>query len=285
MSAHQLHVRFWGSRGNAAPLLVSREFGIHTTSLEIRSDQGWPVLADLGTGAIGAGSALLDRGQREFDVFISHLHIDHLQGLFGFPPLYRPDCRVRLHAARPDLRAAVETLFNPPFHPVPLARLPAQVEFVEGPPTGRVLLAAAGLTVTWCPLAHPQGSTAYRFDDGENALVFATDVELGAAGTQAPLEQLLRTPFVAGLAIVDGFFTDEELPGVADWGHSSWSQARELAGRTGVRHLVILHHHPRRTDSQLRELEQRAAPVHWARETETLSLKANRLGAGTEGVA
>jgi len=273
----QLSIRFWGTRGNAAPLAPSLEFGNHTTCAEIRAEGMPALLIDLGTGAIGAGARLLDEAVREFDVFLTHLHIDHLQGLFSFAPFYCAGCRVRLRAARLDVKPALTTLLAAPFHPVPLDRLAAKLDFIQMPEQGSAPFPKSGVTVSWAPLAHPQGCTGYRFDDGTNAIVFATDVELGALVSHAPLEGLLQEPYPAGLAVLDGFFTDDEIDQYADWGHSSWGQARDLGRRTGIRTVMVTHHHPNQTDEKLRAHETEGRPLRWARDDEAVILARNRV--------
>jgi phosphoribosyl 1,2-cyclic phosphodiesterase len=272
-----LQIRFWGVRGNVAPLQASAEFGNHTTCLEVGA-AGFPsVLVDLGSGAVPAARELLARGIRDFEIFQTHLHLDHMQGLFAFAPLYHEKCAIRWHAARPDLEAAVRALMAPPFHPVSFSAVAARVDFEALPESGARKFPHLGLTVGWTPLAHPQGCTAYRFDDGRNAVVVATDVELGAAAAHPGLERLLREPYPAGLALVDGTYTDDELPRHAGWGHSSWTQARALADRCGVGRVVIVHHHPAKTDAELAALEDGAGSLRWAREGGSLRLSGNRL--------
>lgn len=279
MTDKRLAIRFWGTRGNAAPLAPSVEFGIHTTCVEIQAAGNPALLVDMGTGIIGAGASLLAQGRREFDVLLTHLHIDHLQGVFSFAPFYRSGCRVRLRAARPDLKPALTTLLDAPFHPVRLERLAAKLDFIEMPLEGSAAFPEYGMTVSWGPLAHPQGCTGYRFDDGSNAIVFATDVELGAPVSHAPLERLLREPYPAGLAVLDGFFTDDEIDQYADWGHSSWGQARDAGRRAGVHRTMVTHHHPNQTDEKLRAHEAEARPLHWARDGATVVLAGNRVTA------
>lgn len=273
----ELQLRFWGARGNLPPLTPSREFGNHTTCLQVQAAGFPPLLVDMGSGLSGAGALLVGQGVREFDVFLSHLHVDHLQGMFSFMPFYRRDCTVRIHAARPDLESALRMLFGPPYHPVALQALSCRLEMISLPAEGCRRFDRLGLTLGWCQVPHPQGCTAYRFDDGANAAVFATDVELGTAPAHPALERLLTQPRSAGLLVADGFFTDQEVDQYADWGHSSWEQCRDLQLRTGVAGLVITHHHPARTDADLRGLEAQAGGVHWARENETLILRGNRV--------
>ena len=272
-----LNIQCWGVRGNMGPAQPSVEYGIHTTCIEI-GVEGFPsALVDMGSGAIPAAVAFMKRGIREFDIFQTHLHMDHLQGIFAFAPFYRQGNVIRWRAARSDLEPAVRSLHAPPLHPLTLEQAQARFEFEELPERGSRHFPHLGMTVSWEPLAHPQGCTGYRFDTGESALVFATDVELDPSRDHAGLERLLRTPYPAGLLVIDGMFLDDELPAHRGWGHSSWTEALAMARRCGVENVQVFHHHYKHTDEDLRAIERAAAPVRWARENQVTHLHHNRL--------
>ena len=275
-------VRFWGTRGSMTPMVPSAEFGIHTTCVEVRPAVGNPILVDMGTGAFPAGLWLQGQGITDFEVFLTHLHADHITGMFRFSPLYRSDCHVRIAAARQDLGSALETFLDLPFHPVPLRELTADVELEQLPEQGEIELADRGLTVRWASVPHPQGCTAYRFDDGTSAFVFATDVELAMRDELDGLRRLVAEPYPAGLIALDGFFTPDEADRHRGWGHSSWAEARDFASELGVDSLILTHHHPGRTDGELAALEKTVPNLNWAREGQILELSGNEAGVREE---
>ncbi|MEI8079984.1 MAG: MBL fold metallo-hydrolase [bacterium] len=272
-----LQMTFWGVRGNVAPVQASAVFGNHTTCTEVRRPGHPPLIFDLGTGAYPAALRLREQGERELDVFLTHLHFDHLNALPVWPPLYLSDCTIRFWSTHADLPQIFARLLASPFHPVPYDKLSATIQFNVLPPQGTRSLARQGLTLSWGPLPHPQGCTGYRCDDGTSAVVFATDVDLSAARQTGILPALLSQPYPAGLAVIDGFFTDEELTRFPDWGHGTWRQARELATACGVGTLAITHHHPEHDDAFLTALETATAPVCGAREGQTFYLRDNRV--------
>jgi len=260
------------------PMTPSAEFGIHTTCVEIRPASGAPILVDVGSGAFPAGLSLQAQGITDYEVFLSHLHADHIVGLFRFSPLYRADCRVRIASAHPQLGGALETFLNLPFHPVPLRELTADVELEHLPAQGEIELPDRSLSVRWAGVPHPQGCTAFRFDDGTNAFVLATDVELAVTDALDGLRRLVGEPYPAGLLALDGFFTPEEVQRHRGWGHSSWAEARDFAAAAGVDSLVLTHHHPGRTDGELAALEKMDPTLNWAREGQTLEMSNNEAG-------
>jgi len=272
----RLELKFWGTRGSMIPAKPELHFGIHSTCVEIGGGNGKSLFIDLGTGSVPAMQAAIDRGMREFTVLMTHLHSDHINGVFGCTPFYRPDCRIRIFSTRPDTEQAFHTLFHSPFHPVEFSQLQATIEFVQLDKRGVRSFSEFGFDVSWGQLPHPQGSVGYRVDDGENALVFATDVELGKTRFIDELKKLLMHPYPAGLAVFDGFFTPSEIDGFADWGHGTWEQALELAAAAGVGKAVITHHHPNRSDDALEKMAEQGRPAVWASDGQLWSLQTNQ---------
>jgi phosphoribosyl 1,2-cyclic phosphodiesterase len=268
-----LQVRFWGTRGSSAPFQASVEFGCHTTCVEVRGERGEPVFIDLGTGIAPAAEAALVAGVREFTVFLTHLHLDHVCGSCAFAPLFRDDCSTILYSEHAGTREALRHVLSPPLFPVHYDGFGARVRLEELDDSGNLSLPERGLQVAWRPAAHPQGVTTLRFDDGDgNAFVFATDVELGLRAQNEALERLLREPFPATLAAIDGFFAKDDPAFRKNWGHSTWEQALEVAARNQVQRVVITHHNPRHTDAELRASEQASHGARWARDGQSWSI-------------
>ena len=279
MPEKQLTIRFWGTRGTTLPRVPSTKYGIHTTCVECIPTDGAPFLFDLGTGAIPGGQSFIDRGVHDVDVFFTHLHSDHVFGIFGFPPLYNPHCNVRLHAVREGISEELNTLFANPFHPLNLDQAPASIDAVQLVTDGQMERGDGLLTLRWRGIPHPQGCTAYRIDDGTNAVVFCTDVELARTNALGGLYDLLTQPYPAGAVIVDGFFAPAEIDRFTGWGHSTWREACTLAENAGgIDTVLITHHHPARTDSELDELAGEAgAAACWVRDNDLWTLTGNHM--------
>jgi phosphoribosyl 1,2-cyclic phosphodiesterase len=261
-----LDVRFWGTRGSSAPFESSLEFGCHTTSIEVSGARGDPVFIDLGTGIAPAAEAALVRGVRQFTIFLTHLHLDHLCGSCAFAPFFRRDCATSIYSEHAGTLDALRHVLSPPLFPVHYDGFGARARLEELPEAGEMRFDDRGFLVRWRPAAHPQGVTTLRFDDGANAFVFATDVELRLRPENEAFEQLLREPYPAALAALDGFFAEEGRDFRENWGHSTWGQAREVAARNRVGQLVVTHHNPRHGDGDLRALEQAAGGARGARD-------------------
>ncbi len=82
--------------------------------------------------------------------------------------------------------------------------------------------------------------------------MFATDFE----HTEKDTPRLVEFAKNTDLLIYDGHFTDEEYVSKIGWGHSTWQEGIRIANRCGAKRLILTHHHPLRTDSELESIEQ-----------------------------
>lgn len=279
-SGRELRFTFHGTRGTIAPGHPSVEFGNHTTCVEVGVPGESSLFVDLGTAAPFALGEAYEAGRRDFDILMTHLHADHLTGAFACAPFYQPDCTIRVWSTRSDTVAAVRELFRHPYHPVPFDKIMARVSFLQIRVGEHIMFAGGRLNVRSAPVPHPQGCVSYRFDDGENAIVFATDVELAEDHMVDQLERLLRFPYPAGLAIFDGFFAPDQIGSFRHWGHSSWDEVGGFCRPIGIGTIVLTHHHQYATDQMLLDMEA-ASGLPFARDGQTWIMRHNRAGMGS----
>ena len=91
-----MHVTLWGTRGSlATPGPETARYGGNTSCVEVQDAEGTVVVLDAGTGIRRLGMAL-PKTLRRVDVLLTHLHLDHLQGLGFFAPLYNPAMEVHI---------------------------------------------------------------------------------------------------------------------------------------------------------------------------------------------
>ena len=92
-----MRARFWGSRGSlAAPGPDTVRIGGNTSCIEVRTHDDRLVILDSGTGIRRLGTALDGAAPARIDILLSHLHLDHLEGLGFFAPLWDAAQGVRL---------------------------------------------------------------------------------------------------------------------------------------------------------------------------------------------
>jgi ribonuclease BN (tRNA processing enzyme) len=243
------------------------------------------MVLDAGSGLRRLGTRQRPRPGSTTEILLTHRHLDHLDGLPHYAPLYSRDQRVRVRCASTtagDLRHSLRTLLSPPLFPVNFEQLAQTLEVASD--DGRATRYLDGrLEVTQTAAQHPGGAGIFRIADGGGALLaYAPDNELGErAGDSAvtawrkELALFLRD---IPLLIHDATYVDDELVQHAGWGHSSAEEATRLALRCGAGTLVLHHHHPDRSDEDVQRIVERCQALI---DREGSSL---RLMAGTEGL-
>lgn len=187
-------------------------------------------------------------------LFLSHLHLDHVQGLIGFPLLQDPSAELHLYGEARDgmgLRAWLDRLFGPPYWPVSLDDSRAGITIREiGPDTQ--FSPAPGLSVRTLRSCHPNQSLIYRLDGPGRSIVYTPDCEL----TDDIAPRL--TDFARGcdLLVWDANFSEADLQ--KGWGHSTWQQGLAIARAAGAARVLMTHYDRSYTDAFLARQEHLA---------------------------
>jgi phosphoribosyl 1,2-cyclic phosphodiesterase len=257
-----LTVRFWGTRGSIpSPGPSTVRYGGNTPCVELRTDEGGLVILDAGTGMRELGRSLLDRaggGSVEGEIFLTHAHWDHIQGIPFFAPLFQAGNRFTILGPRSlpaSLREVLREQMSPAVFPVSFEELQARVEFEELAEERR---SGLGYEVSALAVRHPGGALGYRFTDGNaggRALVYVSDNELSAAAQydDPPRWRERFVAFARGAAVLvhDATYKAEEYVDFVGWGHSTYDDAVALALEAQVERLVLFHHRPERTDDEI----------------------------------
>ena len=259
---------FWGTRGSVpSPGPRTARYGGNTPCVELRTADGALLVLDAGTGIRELGRALAERAGGapiEGEVFVTHAHWDHIQGLPFFAPLFDRGNRFTIWgpaAIRAELARAVKDQMSPIVFPVSFDSLGAAISF-RGVVSGGKVQEGKGYAVRAMPVRHPGGAVGYRFGEtveacngGDGALVYISDNELDP-GAQYDVSDSWRRDLLAftrGAAVLvhDAMYTAQEYERHRGWGHSTYAEAVVLAVEAGVRTLVLFHHDPDRTDEEL----------------------------------
>jgi len=144
------------------------------------------------------------------------------------------------------------------------ARFPVKPEDVPSQPKCIIedemsFLRQHGFDVTRIATNHPGGSFGYKVGRNGSSLVYLTDNELEPPGKLATqFEEFVAFSRGADVLIHDAQYLERDLPYKHGWGHSLFQQACELALRAEVKHLVLYHHDPDRTDAELDSIQASA---------------------------
>jgi len=252
---------FWGVRGSTPTVdQATWRYGGNTPCLELVTPSGNLFILDCGTGLRTLGKRWAGSAQAvEADIFVTHYHWDHIQGLPFFAPLYSPKNRFHFYSfcseflGAGSLKRVFEAQMASPYFPVNLSAMSAAREFTEM--AGGDCRKVGDTQVSTRFLNHPQGCLGYRFETPAGTIVYATDNEPGVPEFDRALRELASG---ADVLVNDAQFRPEQLAGDRKgWGHSSWLAGVHLAQEAGVRDLVLFHHDPdssdRAVDGILRE--------------------------------
>jgi len=256
-----MKVTFWGTRGSlaaAGPETV--RYGGNTSCVEVRGEDGTLLVLDAGTGIRRLGAAAGE--VRCVDVLLTHLHMDHLQGLGFFAPIYQPGLEVHIWgppSATLNLQARLARYLSPPLFPVRLRELPCRLT-LHDVPLGRFRI--GGLEVQADLVCHPGPTVGYRIMEGEVSVAYIPDHEPALGAPRFPQEPEWTSGYNlaagADLLIHDTQYTDDEYLTYVGWGHSAISHVLAFAQLTGVKRLVSFHHNPGHSDDDLDRLVENA---------------------------
>jgi phosphoribosyl 1,2-cyclic phosphodiesterase len=253
-----MRLTLFGTRGSVpAPGPETTHYGGNTPSIEVRGDDGTVLVLDAGTGIRRLG-AQLPQDLTRIDILLTHLHMDHIQGLGFFGPLYHPGIQVHIWGPASStlpLDARLSRYLSPPLFPVHLRDLP-RISCHEVP---RPTFAIGPFRIRTALVCHPNPTVGYRIEEAGHSAVYLPDHEpaLGLKDGEWPgPEWTSGYDLAAGadLLIHDAQFTDDEYRNCVGWGHSTYRHALEFGERAGAKEMILFHHDPTHDDNMLERM-------------------------------
>ena len=238
---------------------LTHTFGGHTPCVELEYPGDEYYVCDMGSGARPFGVHVLARQARRpatINIFMSHVHWDHIMGFPFLGPAYVPGTTIRIHGCHEVLEHAFRLQQSPPCFPVTFEQLGAKIEFIRLEPDKPYVV--NGVTVTPHLQLHGGDSYGYRFEHEGKAVVYTTDSE-HKLENRTEAEAFANFFRNADIVIFDAMYALAEAISVkADWGHSSNIVGVELCQMARAKHLVLFHHEPANNDATLEGLLKEA---------------------------
>ncbi len=250
--------RLWGTRGSLpTPGPETVRYGGNTSCVEVRTSDEYLLVLDAGTGIRRLGAAL-NPVTRRVDILLTHLHMDHIQGLGFFAALFQPGLEVHIWGPASTTMGMGRRLaryLSPPLFPIRMGELPCRLE-LHDVPLGT--FEVGPVTVSAALVCHPGPTVGYRLDDGSGSMAYVPDHEPALGVADFPPERAWTSGFALAdgvdLLIHDTQYSATEYPEHTGWGHSSIDHAVAFAAAAGVGRLVGFHHDPGHDDAALDRL-------------------------------
>ncbi|MGF1477161.1 MAG: MBL fold metallo-hydrolase [Geminicoccaceae bacterium] len=229
-------------------------YGGNTSCVEVRCGSK-RLIFDLGTGSRELGLQLLKNGSSEAHIFLTHTHLDHINGFPFFKPAYYSANRFELwngHLRRQGwtLEAVLSTIMQKPLFPVPLNVMHAAIAFHDFD-AGEELTPFDDIRLRTAKLNHPGGATGYRIDYRGRSFAFVTDTEHVPG---KPDRNILALIDGCDVVVYDSTYTDAMFERYEGWGHSTWQEGVRLCNEASAKRLVTFHHDPNHNDVALDDI-------------------------------
>lgn len=231
------------------------KYGGNTTCLMTPIDDDSCIIFDGGTGLTSLNAY---KNFKEFHIFLSHLHWDHIVGMPIFQAFYNPTKRIHIYLENKvemESTDILDVLFKPPFFPVPKSKLRADIQIHlinsgEQFHFKKVDIHAAGGN-------HPDGVLMHKIIFPDRSILFTSDYEHGSVKDDFLIEYARDCDYL----IFDTTYTPEEYSGEdggmpkVGWGHSTFRHGIDFVKKAGVENLVLFHHNPEYNDIMLDEMK------------------------------
>jgi phosphoribosyl 1,2-cyclic phosphodiesterase len=250
-----MKVKVWGARGSVpSPGPETNRYGGNTSCVQVTLSDGSMVVLDAGTGIRSLGLMLAGSVPR-VHILLTHLHLDHIQGLMFFAPAFRPKSELVIWGPKSTdapLESRIARYISAPLSPVEVRELPCDMSFRDAPATeweiGPAHVRAASVT-------HRGPTLGYRITDGDCVLCYIPDHEPGLGGSLADVSPEWMSGYDlahgASLLIHDCQYSDAEYPDHVGWGHSALGDSLTFARRVEADRVLLFHHDPLHSDDYL----------------------------------
>jgi phosphoribosyl 1,2-cyclic phosphodiesterase len=248
----------WGCRSlSASKGGEFSRFGRQTSCVSLETDRDI-LIFDAGSGIVPLGRDIVKSDRyKDLWLFLTHFDQDHIEGLAEFAPAYAAGYKLNICGAN-DPGLALQDRIQRIFETAPpeFGALQAELQLFEMREETYEVLPGAQVSPFFSN--HPGTTLGFNLELEGRRFSYCPDGEIyGEQGTamQDYDERLSRLIQGVDLLIHDGRYLDSDYQTRKNNGHSSWVNAVHLAGRSGVKRLVLFHHDDAYTDTVLDRID------------------------------
>lgn len=257
-------LRFWGTRGSIpVPGKNTIKYGGNTPCVEIRTDDNHLIILDAGSGIRELGKSIIESEfNNNIDIFISHYHWDHIQGIPFFPPLYQKDYNITFYGQTSN-GIEIETLLNSQmdrnFFPIEISEIRNDLKFCKIIDNGSYPIGSS--TVRTFRANHSSPTLTFKVDQNGKNIVYMTDNELNFQidGDKNKFDDL-KTEFKdliefcrgTEYLIHDAMYDQNLIEKKKGWGHSSNISVVYFSIIAEVKNLILFHYNPDYSDEKIK---------------------------------
>ncbi len=259
-----MKLKFWGTRGSVpVPGETTLNYGGNTPCIELRTSENKLFIIDAGTGIRELGNELCEENfNDEINIFISHTHWDHIQGLLFFKPFFSKDFDINIYSVNANGMNEdhiFDTLMSP-------AYFPASKEVIKTKTLLKTLENEKiydfnNFLIETAKVHHSKGTLAFKFTENDKKVVYMTDNEIfyhHDQNKEPSLDEIIEEnrdliEFCknADFLIHDSMYKLEDFDKKIGWGHSNNISLAAFAVASNVKNLVLFHYEPDYTDKMI----------------------------------
>lgn len=258
IASHKMVVQFWGVRGTLpAPGKDTVRYGGNTNCVTLTIANKHFFIFDAGTGIRLLGEHLIRSGKLPIkaNIFITHPHYDHINGIPFFGPMYVQGNEFTIYGANQGERTISDLIgrqMDSVYFPVTMSEFAANIEFHE---LKEESFSVESIPIKTIQLNHPGTCIGYRVDYQKKSMCYITDNELflptSSRYNNFEVGRLITFIKETDLLIIDSTYSDKEYKKKEGWGHSCVSQVVDVADRAKVKQMCLFHHDPAQTDKDI----------------------------------
>jgi ribonuclease BN (tRNA processing enzyme) len=249
-----INVRIWGTRGSLpVPGPDTIRYGGNTACVTLEVEGEPLTILDAGTGIAALARTLGRRTDFTCNLFLGHLHWDHLIGLPFFFTADAADSHIHIYGPEGEhgLRRGIDSVMAPPGFPIKATELDGWWQFHD---MGNETVEIGSLQVTARAVRHRGPTLGFRVEGFGATLAYISDHGPGAEQRGPEQDDLVPEgvlDLVSGADVLfhDAQHTPEQYARFRHFGHCTPEYAVRVAKAGEVKELLLFHHDPGRDDA------------------------------------